>query len=357
MSLISMQEAAHARLIAGDLSGAVRAHLAALAVEPSTRGPAKQLAIVLRELGHTADALRLESGLERARLLAYQQGVDRMRRSPYMDVPTHVHMETLARCNARCDFCPSPGLDRTGARLDDDLITKIISDLSDIPRHIPIQVSPFKVNEPLLDVRLFDILDALQDQVPNAKITLTTNASPLTRKKLAGLARFSALSTLYVSFNDHRPEAYERVMGLPYRRTVERLDTLHNTVEMGLFSARVSLSRVGDGTEVDDAFRLWCAQRWPRFGVLVSPRGDWLGQVDVDPSSIPRVGCMRWFELSITATGKVAHCCMDGQAAYPIGDVREQHLLEIYNAPAYRGLREATRTRQGASPCDLCSYM
>ena len=43
---------------------------------------------------------------------------------------------------------------------------------------------------------------------------------------------------------------------------------------------------------------------------------------------------------------------MDGQAEWPIGDVRKQHVLEIYNSPHYRQLREKTATRAEASPCN-----
>lgn len=351
-----LHDAAHQRLLAGDLPGAVQTHLAALRVSPSHREPAKRLAVALAELGHDVFAERLEQGLREARLQAYQADVGRLRRTVYLDVPRHVHLETLARCNARCTFCPSPSLARTGARLDDALLDKVIGELADVA-HVPMQISPFKVNEPLLDVRLFDLLDSIQERLPKARIALTTNGTPLTRKKLARLAAYSALNTLYVSFNDHRPDAYEQVMGLPYQRTLERLDTLHNAVASGLFSARVCVSRVGDGTPDDDAFKLWCAARWPHFGIMVSARGDWLGQVDTPVVDVPAVGCVRWFELSVTATGTVAHCCMDGQARFPIGDVREQHVLDIYNSPDFRRLRTEAVTRLEASPCSGCTYL
>ena len=81
-------------------------------------------------------------------------------------------------------------------------------------------------------------------------------------------------------------------------------------------------------------------------------RGDWLGQVETPIEHVADVKCIRWFELSITATGQVAHCCMDGQAEWPIGDVTEQHVLEIYNAPDYRRPRQAITSRREAEPCN-----
>ena len=76
-----------------------------------------------------------------------------------MKYPAHVHMETMALCNASCSFCPYPSLERKGATMPTALIEKIIDDLTSIPRSVPFQLSPFKVNEPFLDRRLFYVLD------------------------------------------------------------------------------------------------------------------------------------------------------------------------------------------------------
>ena len=118
---------------------------------------------------------------------AYQNQVDAMRKSPYLDFPAHVHLETNALCNAACNFCPYPTLERRGTKMPDALITKIIEDLRDIPQTLPFQLSPFKVNEPFLDTRLFSILAQINERLPNASLTLTTNASALTEKQLTQL--------------------------------------------------------------------------------------------------------------------------------------------------------------------------
>src|SRR5258708_7756934 len=112
-------------------------------------------------------------------LAGYQASIERMRRSPYMDYPSHVHLETLAICNAACTFCPYPTLERQGTRMADELIAKVIADLAAIPRSLSFQLSPFKVNEPFLDVRLFDILAEVNERLPHAPLTLPTHAHPV----------------------------------------------------------------------------------------------------------------------------------------------------------------------------------
>jgi hypothetical protein len=292
-----------------------------------------------------------------AGLMAYQRGVDAMRESLYMDFPKHVHLETMAVCNAACNFCPYPALDRQGTRMPDELIAKIIDDLTVMPQTLRFQFSPFKVNEPFLDVRLFDILRYVNHRLPNADITLTTNATPLTENQIARLAAVKNLGYLWISMNDHRAAEYEATMRLPYARTIERLRALHAAKSEGWLGCEIVVSRVGDRSAADAEFVAWVRRSFPLFEPAVTPRGNWISQVDVKIEPPPAVGCGRWFELSITATGIVAHCCMDGQAAYLIGDVSRQHVLEVYNAPEYRRLREATATREGVTPCNGCSFM
>ena len=288
----------------------------------------------------------------------YHQGVLVRKRSPYMDWPAHVHMETLAKCNAACTFCPYPQLDRQGAKMSDELVAKIIGDLQEIPSTLPFQLSPFKVNEPFMDVRLFDILDTVNTKLPNAYITLTTNASPLTPANLEKLKKVPRLGYLWISFNDPRQKEYEKIMDLPFTRTIERLCMLHQSKQSGELPFRVILSRVGDGSVADDEFLHWVKQHYPAFEVSIFPRGGWIGQVDTEGlAPIPDVGCARWFEISITAPGVVAHCCMDGQAKYPIGDVNTHSVLDIYNAPEYRALCEQALTRMEVSPCNQGSFM
>lgn len=348
---------------------------AAVSRRPDIASFRNSCGVVLAALGRTAEAatafrhaLHLDPACSDARtnlsrtdpaqmqLNAYQARVERLRRSHHMDYPAHVHMETMAVCNASCNFCPYPSLERKGTVMPLDLIEKIIDDLTAIPRTVPFQLSPFKVNEPFLDKRLFYVLDLCNAKLPHATLTLTTNASPLTEKKVEQLAGVKNLGYLWVSLNDHRPAEYEAVMGLPYARTMDRLEMLARKKAEGKFPIRVVLSRVGDGSAADGEFCHWVRQRFPQFESSVFQRGAWLGQVDTPVAAVPDVGCTRWFDVSITATGIVAHCCMDGQARWPVGDVNKQHVLEIYNAPHYRRLRESTLRRGAVSPCDRCTF-
>jgi radical SAM protein with 4Fe4S-binding SPASM domain len=172
------------------------------------------------------------------------------------------------------------------------------------------------------------------------------------------LADFRDIGYLWISFNDHREAEYEVAMQLPYHRTIERLALIHKKKADGLLHTRVVLSRVGDGSVYDAEFIRWVKIHYPLFEVSIFPRGAWLGQVStINPLPSPDIGCSRWFDISITATGVVAHCCMDGNAEFPLGDVRQTHLLEIYNQPSYRRLRASVNSRLDVEPCLSCNFL
>ncbi len=287
----------------------------------------------------------------------YQRIVESLRASPYIDYPHEVAIETMAVCNAACVFCPYPDIARKGDKMPDDMVAKILRDLRDIPAGLPFIISPFKVNDPLLDVRIFDIMEECNATLPNASLRLFTNGSPLNAKHIARINRISRLEHLWISLNHHDPVQYEQIMKLPMKRTMQNLDLLHRHKAAGGFAPPVLVSRVGDGSADDDAFARFVAERFPLFQVAMVARSEWLGQVEglLAAGKLHPVGCGRWFELSITATGQVAFCCMDGKAEYPIGNAADTHVLDIYNNPTYRMYRERFGSRTEGAPCNACT--
>jgi len=287
----------------------------------------------------------------------YQDGMLEKRRSVYMDYPPVVHLETFAKCNASCCFCPYETLDRIGVRMSDALISKIIDDLTAIPASVPFFIAPQKVNEPFLDKRIFDVFAEIAAKLANASLLINTNAAALDDRNITKLSQVTNVARMWISLNDHRAEQYEAVMKLPFDRTLERLDAIHKAKADGRLSFPVQVGRVADGSPADAEFVDWVTRRYPHFSPDLLARGDWAGQTELETAAPMAIGCQRWFDLSITATGQVALCCMDGRAAHPIGDITETHVLDIYNGAGYRALRESGDSRLDlGTPCNTCSF-
>jgi len=290
-----------------------------------------------------------------AQELLTQIELEKLRASRYMDFPAEVTIETQAVCNAKCNFCPYPTMERQGDKMTNELIDKIIDDLRQIPTDLPFSISPFKVSDPFLDKRIFSILEKINLVLPQAKLRLFTNGSPLTEKIIEKIALVKNVTHLWISLNESEPVAYENVMGLPFFKTTEKLDLLHRYVSAG-YPHKVTLSRVVDSSNRDEEFSNFVNTRYPLFECFLIGRSDWTGQVSLDLNKkVPQTACGRWYELSIMASGKVALCCMDGEGKYVIGDVNTHSALEIYNNPEYKKMRQYTFTRLAAAdPCMTC---
>jgi hypothetical protein len=275
-------------------------------------------------------------------------------REHYLDQPFEVSLETLALCNAKCEFCTYPNLERIGTELNEDLMLNIFSQLCEFDK--PFYLSPFKVNEPLLDKRLFDWLIALECNIDKVHFRLFTNGSPLTEKNIEQINALTRVEHLWISLNSCDPQEYERIMKLPFERTASKLDLLHKITAGGGMRHKVVLSKVSEGREKDTRFVRYVYDRWPIFEPVLIKRDGWLGDIDAPALAIPATPCSRWFELSIMATGIVSLCCMDGHGKFSIGDLNTQTLLEVYNAPAWRERRERMLSRHEVFPCSTCSY-
>ncbi len=277
------------------------------------------------------------------------------RNSVYLDYPAHVQFETFAQCNATCSFCVYPDLARKGELMPMSLIDKIIGDLEAIPADIKFQLSPYCVNEPFLDKRIFEVLDKISTRLPNAVMTLTSNASPITPEILKRLAQYK-IGFLWLSVVDYRKDVYEAKMKLSFDRLLSRLQMIHAAKAEGRFTHTVVISRLTDNSEHDALFAQFMAERFPLFDLALWPYANWIHRTDNEvTSSVANIPCHHWFEMRIDATGIVQLCCMDGHSEYPWGDVRTQSILDIYNQKSFRDLRANTFSRLETTPCDGCN--
>lgn len=303
-----------------------------------------------------ADALVDLANQRRDAFRAVQQveEVERCRRLGHIDHPASIIVETLAKCNARCVFCPYTEIPRQGELMPDAMLDKLIAELETFPLDVPLRVVPYGVNEPFLDNRLYDVIARVNERVPHARVTIATNGSTLTAKNIDRLCGLR-IDGLNISVNDYRADVYQQLMGLPFDRTLRNLESLHWRARRGELPFPVTLSRAGDNTVHDFRFADWVRRRFPSFGSGIAAMADWLGQVDIPVGAVPSVGCAHWFEMVIRANGDVAFCCADGKTAHPVGNVADKTMLEVYNMPFLRRMRESAVDRRTIRPCDRCT--
>lgn len=278
----------------------------------------------------------------------------------YMEYPKEVHIETTGRCNANCVFCPHSELERKNTDMTKEVFNKIIADLKKIPNNIKFHISPFKVNEFLLDKDIFNKLEIINNELPNAYIRLFSNFNAATDKTPIQIAKVKNLSSIYISLNSLNEKEYKELMNLNLNRTVKNIKTLFEYNKSNKFIDKITLLRVGDETEKDMEFENAAnnifSEYKDQFEILVLTRGEWIDYLENNEKKLQNNPCLRWFEISITCTGRVAFCCMDGKCKYPIGDINNESVLEIYNSSKYKEYRLKGCQRKYIVPCNCCSY-
>jgi MoaA/NifB/PqqE/SkfB family radical SAM enzyme len=281
--------------------------------------------------------------------------VDYLRASRYVDYPLDIQVETLAKCNAACTFCQYPDLTRIGDKMSDEVIEKILIELETFPRDLPISLTLYGVNEPFLDRRIWDLMRSITDRLPSAVIALNTNGAPLNERNIDRLAEYR-IARMSVSVNEYRKEPYEKLMAISFARTLKVLEILNRKVATGKLTFPVGMTRAGDGTIDDLRFVAWAQHNYPNLSKNYTQQFSWV-TADGAPglrSAPTGATCTHWFDMTIRADGRVSFCCLDGHIAWPKGNVQTEALMDIYNKPEVKMLRQSGVTRSHFGQCQMC---
>ena len=268
---------------------------------------------------------------------------------PY--APLKMHVEPTNRCNLRCIMCPQ-SIDAAGddaGFMDVDLYRRIIDRAKGRVREINL----FLRGESMLHRRIFDMVRVTEEA--GIVSHLNTNGTILTEEHSAGLLD-AGLSKLTVSFDSGVPEVYEEMRrGARFNRTLRNVLTLlHEKLRRGAAKPYVIMQvmqlyggdpaaepeipgdfvRRFEGLPVDEWDTLW-AHGWA--GTMgdgepysAAPRGphyhpcNWL-----------------WKSMAVYWDGTVPACCADFGGEQIVGNLNENTLMEIWNGPAMRAIRES----------------
>jgi hypothetical protein len=301
--------------------------------------------------------IRVDEVFQECERRLHQGYLDLVENRHWLDFPMIVSIETYAKCNASCTFCPYVQLERVDTRLTVDRVARLIDEVAAF-EVAPLRLNLSRVNEPLLDPNIFDCLRRASERLPNTQLILFTNGQAVTDTVIDRLNALPTFRQLTVSFNEYRPDLYREVMGLDQAKTLRRLDNLYARRQSGSVGFGFQLSRVGSSSVEDARFQDWCAQRFPGVPVSCNARFDWIGSgtAGTEAGLVPRAGCQQWFSLHVLADGSSAFCCIDGAGTAGATHIDNHSLLEIYNHPAKRRLRERAHVRLDVAGCASCIH-
>lgn len=290
------------------------------------------------------------------------------RRDPDLPPISNIQIQTHSRCNADCVFCPyleswhaaHPG------RMSEELFTSILDQLRPFAPLIELgRVSPYLMQEPLLDRRIFDWIDRIYATFPGTMVEISTNGAALTARAAGELLRVLAgrRHEIWVSHHGIDADSLDRVMRIDHRRATANVIELLRRAEGRL---RVRLQGAGqsfDGRihhfDEREYRRVWAEtlvrERVPLRNLTVTTfrfhdRAGAIRRTDRDahlnnkgvvrtidadhPFRCDRVG--RW--LHVMWDGTLRICCMDYHGEVPLPSLDDTPLIDILRSGRYAEL-------------------
>lgn len=254
--------------------------------------------------------------------------------------PIEITLESSAKCNLYCTMCPRHIYTFDEENMDLDLYRKIIVDCQDYVEF----VWPYGIGEPMLHPKIFEMINIANEK--GVRTGMSTNATLLDEARANKLLK-SGLDYIILAFDGATRETYERYrVGADFDKTrANILNFLNKKLQQKsrIFTVLQMVLLRDNEREVDAYKRLWNVQgvdeiRFKRDEV----------QIDGSRSENSKLEGQRrnpchllWRgPLYVRYDGNAFPCCYmyDG---VPIGDLKEQSVMEVWNSQAMVKLREA----------------
>lgn len=263
----------------------------------------------------------------------------------YQLYPRTVSIETLVKCNAKCNFCPYPNSTRQGEEMRAEVFMKLLDDLSGIPATHPFVITLCRLNEPLLDPRMQVFHQEIGQRFPNASILFWSNGTTLKQGAFEWMSDCKK-GSLIISLNSVDEEEHKALMGFGLKAVNQNLDYLHTLVEQDHFSIPVKLCAPYQHKVQAEHFTKVCKDRWPCFDTALRPYFHWMGETSsglehkiecglpggILDNEVAQLPCGQWYDIHVLANGYVTKCCIDesGYAGQENFNAAKRNLLSIY---------------------------
>jgi MoaA/NifB/PqqE/SkfB family radical SAM enzyme len=257
--------------------------------------------------------------------------------------PIEITLESTAKCNLYCPMCPRHIYTFDNENMNLELYKKIIEDCKDYVEF----VWPYGIGEPMIHPNLFEMIRITADA--GIRTGMSTNAT-LMEDKRADMLLDSGLDYVILAFDGATKETYEKYRtGATFEKTranilnflqrkIDRKSKIYVVMQMVLLK---------ENTPEIDAYR----KMWSIPGVdEIRFKRD---EIQIDGSRIPddklkgqrRNPChLLWRgPLYVRYDGLAYPCCYMYDEP-PVGDLKKQSVMEVWNSPEMVRLREAHLT-------------
>lgn len=272
--------------------------------------------------------------------------------------PVHVDLEINSNCCYRCIFCPH-GTGEMGNDMPMMSFQTAKKVLDELGKN---KVYSIKLNwrgEPALHPNLAEIV-AYAKKAGIKEVQINTNAFAFNEKKIRDLI-LAGIDRVIFSIDATTPELYSKIrIGGDYNKVVNNIKTFYNIkkeLKRKKPFLRVQMVRTElNKHQVEDFKKMWqdIADDIRISDVTNRGQGDNL-QVG-DQVSVGRATCPQpWQRMMISTEGKVLMCCSDWFEKYPIGNIKDNSLGDIWNGEKLKAVRKKLHNLDyNFEPCKSC---
>jgi MoaA/NifB/PqqE/SkfB family radical SAM enzyme len=267
---------------------------------------------------------------------------------------TRIQIQTVSWCNRSCAFCPSGKFPVARAFMPLAVYHRIIDQLQAI--QFAGRISPYLMNESLLDRRLPDLIAYTRAHCPESWIAINTNGDALSEALICRL--FDAgLNSLDVNAYDSTAQ-HEAHLALVARVVARCPDIVSRVGYSNPFFQGENMPRSTRLINCRDmAF-------WEPHFLAKQATPDLYNRSGNIPGAhrlkAPlALGCPRPFvQMYINYLGQAVLCCNDWRFEVVMGDTAESSLAEIWMNDKYQAYRHNLQQKNRAMPlCATCDYL
>ena len=154
-----------------------------------------------------------------------------------ISLPKYIEIETSKKCNRKCSWCPNSEYNfrTTQELMSFELFQKTIKDLSELKYYGWIALHNY--NEPLLNPRIFEELDFIKSNLPEAKSCIFTNGDYLTNEIINQLLNLNLQYlrvTLYPNTEKKIKPSIENIKRYIKKKNIENYNWEFRQIRQGL---------------------------------------------------------------------------------------------------------------------------
>jgi len=237
--------------------------------------------------------------------------------------PKIVLIDNFNGCNLKCSICDHKNMTRPVKKMDMGLYKRVIDEIAE--KNPDARVWEIFFGDPFL-------CNDMPERIRYAKdsgltdVVLNTNGALMTKDKAKEYID-AGLDCIYVGIDAFKEETYNKI-----RIKSDFNKVIQNVMDYRDMSDKIFVQFVETDLNINE--QEYFTSFWKVRGVKVKirPMVSWIGLVDNGKKPKENSGTCYWYKnsMSICNDGRVALCACDIHCRYPVGDIMENSIEEVW---------------------------